>query len=71
MLCPAPHILNTLSPWNGGTILTNERVPNMPGFKPINPAVKAEILKKLKDEGMRVSEASRQYQVVTKPSTPG
>lgn len=38
----------------------------MPGFKPIDLKIKTEILKKIKDEGMRVSEAARHYQVSDK-----
>lgn len=35
----------------------------MPGFHPIDPAVKAEILAKIKDEGMSVSVAAATYNV--------
>jgi transposase len=35
----------------------------MPGFKPIDPNIKAEILKKVRDEGMSVSLAAATYNV--------
>lgn len=35
----------------------------MPGFRPIDPQIKAEILAKIKDEGMSVSEAVATYNV--------
>jgi transposase-like protein len=35
----------------------------MPGFRPIDPAVKAEILTKVRDEGMSVSLAAATYSV--------
>jgi transposase-like protein len=35
----------------------------MPGFKPIDPQVKAEILTKVRDEGMSVSLAAATYNV--------
>lgn len=38
----------------------------MPGFKPIAPEIKAEILAKIHDEGMRVSEAAEIYNVSAK-----
>lgn len=38
----------------------------MPGFKPIDPQIKAEILTKIRDEGMRVMEAAEQYGVSSK-----
>ncbi len=38
----------------------------MPGFRVIAPEVKADILTKIRDEGMRVSEASAQYDVSVK-----
>lgn len=38
----------------------------MPGFKPIDPQIKAEILTKIRDQGMRVVEAADQYGVSSK-----
>jgi transposase-like protein len=38
----------------------------MPGFKPIDPQIKAEILTKIRDEGMRVVDAANQYGVSSK-----
>lgn len=38
----------------------------MSGFKPIDPAIKADILAKIRDEGMRVSEAAATYNVSSK-----
>ncbi len=38
----------------------------MPGFKPIDPQIKAEILTKIRDEGMRVVEVAEQYGVSSK-----
>lgn len=38
----------------------------MPGFKPIEPAVKAEIIKKIRDEGMKVTDVALDYNVSTK-----
>jgi len=38
----------------------------MPGFKPIDPQIKAEILTKIRNEGMRVMEAAEQYGVSSK-----
>jgi transposase-like protein len=38
----------------------------MPGFKPIDPQIKAEILTKIRDEGMRVAEVANQYGVSSK-----
>ena len=35
----------------------------MPGFKPIDPQIKAEILTKVRDEGMSVSLAAATYNV--------
>lgn len=35
----------------------------MPGFKPIDPTVKAEILTKVRDQGMSVSLAAATYNV--------
>jgi transposase-like protein len=38
----------------------------MPGFKPINPAVKAEILDQIRNQGISVSEAAASHNVSTK-----
>ncbi len=38
----------------------------MPGFKPIEPATKAEIIKKVRDSGMRVTDVALDYNVSTK-----
>lgn len=38
----------------------------MPGFKPIDQQIKAEILTKIRDEGMRVTEAAELYGVSSK-----
>ena len=38
----------------------------MSGFKRTDPQLKADILAKIRNEGMRVSEASQQYQVSDK-----
>lgn len=38
----------------------------MPGFKPIDPAVKAEILDQIRNQGVRVSEAAASHNVSTK-----
>lgn len=38
----------------------------MPGFKPIDPQIKAEILTKIRDEGMRVMEVAEAYGVSSK-----
>ena len=38
----------------------------MPGFKPIDPQIKAEILVKIRDEGMSVVEVANQYGVSSK-----
>lgn len=38
----------------------------MPGFKPINPQIKAEILTKIRDEGMSVTVAASTYNVSSK-----
>jgi transposase-like protein len=38
----------------------------MPNFKPIDPQIKAEILSKIRDQGMRVVEVAEQYGVSSK-----
>lgn len=38
----------------------------MSGFKPIEPIVKAEIIKKIRDEGMKVTDVALDYNVSTK-----
>lgn len=38
----------------------------MPGFKPINPAVKAKILDQIRNQGVSVSEAAASYNVSSK-----
>jgi transposase len=38
----------------------------MPGFKPIDQQIKAEILTKIRNEGMRVTEAAELYSVSSK-----
>ncbi len=38
----------------------------MPGFKPIDPAVKAEILDQIRNQGVSVSEAAASHNVSTK-----
>ena len=38
----------------------------MPGFKPIDPKIKAEILAKIRDDGMSVSVAATTYSVSSK-----
>ena len=38
----------------------------MPGFKSIEPEVKTEIIKKIRDEGMKVTDAALDYNVSTK-----
>lgn len=35
----------------------------MPGFRPIDPEIKATVLAKIRDEGMSVSEAAATYNV--------
>lgn len=38
----------------------------MSGFKPIDSAIKAEIIKKIRDEGMKVTDVALDYNVSTK-----
>lgn len=38
----------------------------MPGFKPIDPSVKAEILDQIRNQGVSVSEAAASHNVSTK-----
>lgn len=38
----------------------------MPGFKPIDPAIKAEILDQIRNQGISVSEAAASHNVSTK-----
>ncbi len=38
----------------------------MPGFKVIEPTIKAEIIRKIRDEGMRVTDVALDYNVSTK-----
>ncbi len=38
----------------------------MSGFKIIEPAIKAEIIRKIRDEGMRVTDVALDYNVSTK-----
>lgn len=38
----------------------------MSGFKVIEPAIKAEIIRKIRDEGMRVTDVALDYNVSTK-----
>lgn len=38
----------------------------MPGFKPIDPSVKAEILDQIRNQGVSVSEAASSHNVSTK-----